>query len=74
MRLELHPDVVVVSLSGRNVLSLLNTLFSPRPAPLLVGHESYRDGHEVNLPLVIQIESDTAHYRRRGEVSLPRFR
>ena len=67
MRLELHPDVVVVALSGRNVFSLLNKLFSPGPARLLVGHESYRDGQQVRLPLVLQIESDRVHYRPRGE-------
>ena len=67
VRLELHPDVVVVALSGRDVFSLLNSLFAPGPARLLTGHESYQDGHRITLPLVLQIESDRVHYARRDE-------
>lgn len=74
MRLELREDgVVLVTLSRRNVLSLLSKLEQKNSARTIVMRGAYVYGvlHE-DLFLAVQVEPDELHYAGReppGEMS-----
>lgn len=74
MRLELREDgVVLVTLSRRNVLSLLSKLEQKHSARAIVMRGAYVYGvlHE-DLFLAVQVEPDELHYADReppGEMS-----
>jgi hypothetical protein len=72
MRLDLHRSAVVVTLSRRNLLTLLHKLERGTSVCALVSGNAYRDRVEINdVQLVVTAEPDEQHYVRRdppGEV------
>jgi hypothetical protein len=62
---DLSEDAAVVSLSKRNVLSLLAMLGDGRVLPALASANTYRDGQREPLLLVVVPEPDETHYAGR---------
>lgn len=66
MRLDLHRSAVVVTLSRRNLLTLLHKLERGTSACTLVSGNAYRDRVEVDdVQLVVTAERDELHYAHR---------
>ena len=69
MKLELEPDLGLarVTVSERNLLSLLVKLRQPRSRRTLVSANVYLDGGLVDgIELSLQAEPDSLHYGGRG--------
>lgn len=66
MRLDLHRSAVIVTLSRRNLLTLLHKLERGRSACTLVSGNAYRDQVEIDdMQLVVTAEPDERHYADR---------
>jgi hypothetical protein len=69
-RLDLDPErqTVTVTLSRRNLLSLLHKLDWPESARTIVNGDCYRRGRPVDdVLLVLRAEDDAEHYGRRSD-------
>ena len=70
MRLDLKTGdetLLFVTLSRRNLLSLLQKLSMPGSARTLFSANCYRDGERgEDLLLVVSVEEDEEHYSSRG--------
>lgn len=67
-RLDLEPSCVVVTLSRRNLLALLHKVDWPGSARTIVNNDCYWNGLPIDgLTLVLRVEDDDEHYRRRAE-------
>ncbi len=72
MRLDLRPPVVQVTLSRRNVLSLLAKLGQPGSVCTILSSNVYGpDGGEIDqIELVVRVEPDAEHYAAREPAGL----
>lgn len=65
-RLELDGNLVIVTLSRRNLLALLHKLDWPPSARMILNGDCYRDGDPIDdVLLVLRCEDDEEHYARR---------
>lgn len=70
-RIELFsvtPNRMIVTLSRRNLLTLLHRLDVPGE---IQGRDSYLDGAPINFTVVLRAEEDEPHYARRPEPAGP---
>jgi hypothetical protein len=66
MKLELTPQLVIVTLSGRNLLALLRKLQQPLSLRMLTSQMVIRDGKLLDEPmLIVRAEPDGVHYADR---------
>ena len=66
MRLDINHAAVVVTLSKRNLLTLLHKVDDPLSTRMLVGGYTYLDGGFFDgIELVVRCEPDNAHYADR---------
>lgn len=66
MRLDISPATVVVTLSKRNLLALLQKVDDPLSARMLVsGHVYLQGGLLDGIELVVRCEPDDKHYAER---------
>jgi hypothetical protein len=66
VRLDFNDSTVIVTLSKRNLLALLQKADDPLSAKALVSGNAYRDGEETDgLGLVVICETDAQHYGKR---------
>jgi hypothetical protein len=65
-RLDVEPGLAIVTLSRRNLLSLLSKLEWTGSHRMIMTEHCYRFGEPVNdTILVIQAEDDDDHYAKR---------
>lgn len=69
MRLDLHPGVVTVTLSRRNLQSLLVKLDQPWSRRAILSKNVHNELGELvaGLVLVVQAQEDEPHYSSREE-------
>lgn len=66
MRLDFVRSSVVVTLSKRNLLALLQKLADPISMRSLVSENAYRDGEPIDgVLLLVRVEPDETHYAGR---------
>lgn len=67
VRLDIHEQRLVLTLSRRNLLALLHKLDWPGSAREITGGDAYFDGTPIDFRFAVRCEDDAEHYAKRPE-------